>query len=76
MNPFEAYDIEIVTDDGTTKGLAESVRPEQIAVLSHSLDDLHFETIDLEENRTRAKILFSDGTELIVSAEELYERVS
>lgn len=75
-DPFEAYDIEIVADDGTTKGLAESVRPEQIEVLSRSADALHFEAIDLDANRTRAKILFSDGTELTVSAEELYERVN
>lgn len=32
--PYEAYDIEIITDDGKTKGLAEGVRPEQIKVLS------------------------------------------
>ena len=29
--PYEAYDIEIVTDEGMTKGLIEAVRPEQIA---------------------------------------------
>lgn len=27
--PYEAYDIDIVTDAGKTKGLAEAVRPEQ-----------------------------------------------
>jgi hypothetical protein len=31
--PYEAYDIEIVTDDGKTKGIAEGVRPEHIEVL-------------------------------------------
>jgi hypothetical protein len=30
--PYEAYDIEVVTDEGQTKGLAEGVRPEQIEV--------------------------------------------
>ena len=28
--PYEAYDIEIVTDKGVTKGLVEAIRPEQI----------------------------------------------
>ena len=32
--PYEVYDIEIVTDKGTTKGLIEAVRPEQIEVVS------------------------------------------
>lgn len=31
--PYEAYDIEIVTDEGKTKGLVEGVRPEQIDVV-------------------------------------------
>jgi outer membrane lipoprotein SlyB len=30
--PYEAYDIEIVTDEGQTLGLVEGVRPEQIEV--------------------------------------------
>jgi hypothetical protein len=30
--PYEAYDIEIVTDEGQTKGLVEGVHPEQIEV--------------------------------------------
>ena len=30
--PYEAYDIEIVTDEGTTKGVVEAVRPDQIVV--------------------------------------------
>ena len=30
--PYEAYDVEVVTDAGKTKGLIEGVRPEQIAV--------------------------------------------
>lgn len=34
--PYEAYDIEIVADDGTTKGLIEGVRPEQIAVRANT----------------------------------------
>ena len=31
--PYEAYDIEVVTDEGATKGLIEAVRPEQIEVV-------------------------------------------
>ena len=31
--PYEAYDIEIVTDEGTTKGLIEVIQPEQIEVV-------------------------------------------
>ena len=31
--PYEAYDIEI-TDEGTTKGLVEAIRPERIEVIS------------------------------------------
>ena len=36
--PHEAYDIEIVTDDGTTKGLIEAIRPEQIEVIATMQD--------------------------------------
>ena len=32
--PHETYDIEIVTDEGTTKGLVEAIRPEQIEVIA------------------------------------------
>ena len=39
--PYEAYDIEMVTDAGKTKGMAEGVRPEQIAVVSTSAFCLH-----------------------------------
>ncbi|MBI3970322.1 MAG: DUF4926 domain-containing protein [Chloroflexi bacterium] len=28
--PYEAYDVEIVTNDGETKGLVEGLRPDQI----------------------------------------------
>jgi hypothetical protein len=31
-SPYEAYDVEIVDDDGYTRGLLEAVRPEQIEV--------------------------------------------
>lgn len=31
--PYEAYDIEIVTDEGKTKGLVEAARSEQIGVV-------------------------------------------
>jgi len=66
--PYEAYDIEIVTDEGKTKGLAEGVRPEQIEVPPK----VRFASIHVEAEGTRATIQFSDGTEVIVRAEELY----
>ena len=36
--PCETYDIEIVNDEGTTNGLIEAVRPEQIEVVPATLD--------------------------------------
>lgn len=70
--PYEAYDIEIVTDEGRTKGLAEGVRPEQIDMPAK----VCFSSIRLEADGTRAAVRFSDGTEVTVSAEELYARKS
>lgn len=66
--PYEAYDIEMVTDEGKTKGVAEGVRPEQIEVPPK----VRFASIRIEAEGTRAAVRFSDGTEVIVSAEELY----
>src|SRR5262249_1091976 len=66
--PYEAYDIEIVTDEGKTQGLAEGVRPEQIEVHPK----VHFASIRVEAEGIQATIRFSDGTEVIVRAEELY----
>jgi hypothetical protein len=74
--PYEAYDIEIVTDEGETKGLIEGVHPEQIEVIGSLLNKPQFAAIDLEADGRRAKILFSDGTEVTVSAEELYEHTA
>lgn len=48
--PYEAYDIEIVTDEGTTKGLAEGVRPEQTEVPPQ----VRFASIHVEADGTRA----------------------
>jgi hypothetical protein len=70
--PYEAYDIEIVTNEGQTKGLAEGVRPEQIAVPAK----VRFTSIRVEAEGTLAAVRFSDGTEVTVRAEELYERQS
>jgi Domain of unknown function (DUF4926) len=66
--PYEAYDIEMITDEGKTKGLAEGIRPEQIEVSPK----VRFASIRVEVEGTRAAVRFSDGTEVIVSAEELY----
>jgi hypothetical protein len=70
--PYEAYDIEIVTDEGKTKGLVEGVHPEQIDVPG----SVRFTSIRIEADGACAMVRFSDGTEVIVSAEELYARKS
>ena len=69
--PYEAYDIEIVTDDGKTKGIAEGVRPEHIEVSPK----VRFASIRVEAEGARAAVRFSDGTEVTVSAEELYAQL-
>ncbi|MDH3600060.1 MAG: DUF4926 domain-containing protein [Candidatus Tectomicrobia bacterium] len=69
--PYEAYDIEIVTDEGTTKGLLEGIRPEQIERPS----PVRFTSIHIASDGTRASVRFSDGSEIIVQADELYDRV-
>ena len=69
--PYEVYDIEIVTDDGKTKGIAEGVRPEYIEVLPK----VRFASIRVEAEGARAAVRFSDGTEVTVSAEELYAQL-
>jgi hypothetical protein len=68
--PYEAYDVEIVTDEGRTKGSVEGVRPEQIEVPTK----VRFAPVRLEADGTRAVARFADGAEVTVSAEELYER--
>jgi hypothetical protein len=66
--PYEAYDIEMITDAGKTKGLVEGVRPEQIEVPPQ----VRFASIRVAAEGTQAVVRFSDGTEVTVSAEELY----
>jgi hypothetical protein len=70
--PFEAYDIEIVNDRGETQGFLESVLPEQITKIT--AEKPTFAAVDLVANGQEAKILFSDGIEVTVSAEELHPR--
>lgn len=70
--PYEAYDIEIVTDAGKTKGSVEGVHPEQIAVPGR----VRFSSIRVEADGTCPAVRFSDGSEVMVSAEELYARKS
>ena len=67
--PYEAYDIEIVTDDGKTKGLLESITPEKFELLNNSV---RFEFIQIEDDGIQASVRFSDGTQVKVRAEELY----
>ena len=70
--PYEAYDIEIVTDEGKTLGLLEAVLPSQIEALPTTSESLHFEDIRLDADRSRVAIEFSNGRKIIVRAEELY----
>ena len=70
--PYEAYDIEIVTDEGKTLGLLEAVLPSQIEALATASESLHFEDIRLDADRSRVAIQFSNGRKIIVRAEELY----
>lgn len=69
--PYEAYDIEIVTDEGITQGLLEGLSPEQIEKLA----PVRFTSIHVEADGARAAIRFSDGTEIVVKADELYDQV-
>ena len=70
--PHEAYDVELVGDDGRTKGLLEAVRPEQLEVAAAAGTGVRFAAIRLEEGGTSAAVQFSDGKELHVSAEALH----
>ena len=70
--PYEAYDLELVGDDGRTKGLLEAVRPEQLEILVRAGTGVRFEAIRLEAGGTSAAVQFSDGKELHVSAEALH----
>ena len=72
--PYEAYDIEIVTDKGITKGLIEAVRPEQIEIVPAIPTDVRFSSIHIEDDGSSAAILFSDNTQVKVRVEELYTK--
>ena len=70
--PYEAYDIEIVNDNGETEGFLEGVLPEQIVTILSVKPT--FAAVDLVGNGSQVKILFSDGSQITVSAEELHPR--
>ena len=72
--PYEAYDIEIVTDEGKTKGLIEAVRPEQIEVFPVIPMEVRFASIHIEDDGSSAAVLFSDNTQVKVRVEELYTK--
>ena len=72
--PYEAYDIEIVTDEGKTQGLAEAVRPEQIQIVTAAPARVRLTSIHIADDGARADVAFSDGTQVTVRAEELYAR--
>jgi len=65
--PYEAYDIEIVTDEGQTKGLLEAVRPGQIEVAASDWAGMRFApaavrftSIRIEAAGTHAAVSFSE----------------
>ncbi|OIO89201.1 MAG: hypothetical protein AUJ92_22090 [Armatimonadetes bacterium CG2_30_59_28] len=70
--PCEAYDIEIVDEGGTTKGLLEAVRPEQLQVTAASPATIRFTAIRIDGDGSRASVEFSDGSHITTYAEELY----
>jgi uncharacterized protein DUF4926 len=72
--PYEAYDVEIVTDEGETRGIAEAIRPREMQVVPSGRAGVRFASIRIEEDGTRAAISFSDGTRVTVRAEEMYTR--
>ena len=72
--PYEAYDIEIVTDEGTTKGLVAAIRPEQIEVIPAIPTDVRFSSIHIEDDGSSAAVVFSDNTQVKVKVEELYTK--
>jgi hypothetical protein len=72
--PYEAYDIEIVTDEGKTEGLAEGVRPQQIQVVTAAPASVRLTSIHIADDGAHADVSFSDGTQMTVRAEELYAR--
>ena len=72
--PYEAYDVEIVTDEGKTEALAEAVRPQQIQVLAMAPARVRLTSIQIAEDGARADVSFSDGTQVTVRSEELYSK--
>lgn len=72
--PYEAYDVEIVTDEGKTEGLLEAVRPEQFQRLTEVPAGVRLTAIEIADGGARAEVSFSDGTHLTVGADELYAR--
>jgi hypothetical protein len=72
--PYEAYDVEVVTDGGQTRGVIEAVRPQEVQVVPSLPVDVRFTSIRIEDGGARAAVSFSDGTRVTVNAEELYTR--
>src|SRR5713226_4221809 len=72
--PYEAYDVEIGTDEGTTRGIAEGVRPQEVQVVPSGRAGVRFASIRIEDDGARAAISFSDGSRVTVNAEEMYTR--
>ncbi|MBM3240949.1 hypothetical protein FJZ31_32100 [Candidatus Poribacteria bacterium] len=67
--PYEAYDIEIMTDDGRTIGLADAVRPGQFDVkkLDSIPSGVHFQSVKIEKDGSYAIIGVSNGVQITVT---------
>jgi hypothetical protein len=77
--PYEAYDIEIMTDDGKTIGVADAVLPELFEVEkgdAESIEAVRFQSIQTQPDGSRAVILFNNGAQFTVNADELYQRLN
>jgi len=65
-------------DEGRTIGLADAVLPEQFEVKKDDLPPsaVRFQSVQLEEDGSNAVILFSNGMQITVSADELYTKLN
>jgi len=70
--PYEAYDVEIVTDAGATAGLLNAVRPQQFDVDAPAPARVRLSDVCIEDDGASASVGFSDGKRVKVRAEELY----
>ena len=67
--PYEAYDIEIVTDEGMTKGLIEAARPKQIEAVPAIQDASS--NLQFQESRLRPQAVEIRQGERVVRREAI-----